>query len=117
MIQLNVVNECSRLKAVVLGTAKSNGPTPEAKDCYDPSSLKHVKAGTYPIESQMVQEITALETVFKAHDVAVFRPQIIPQCNQIFARDVELQIEPHILNLLHFPFFHHLQQLCIHHFL
>jgi N-dimethylarginine dimethylaminohydrolase len=97
MIQLNVVNECSRLKAVVLGTAKSNGPTPEAKDCYDPSSLKHVKAGTYPIESQMVQEITALEAVFKAHDVAVFRPQIIPQCNQIFARDVAFVVEDKLI--------------------
>ena len=97
MIQLNVVNECSQLKTVVLGTAKSNGPTPEAKDCYDPSSLNHVKARTYPIESQMVQEITALEAVFKAHDVAVFRPQIIPQCNQIFARDVAFVVEDKLI--------------------
>ena len=97
MIQLNVVNECSRLEAVVLGTAQSNGPTPKAKDCYDPSSLQHVKAGTYPIESQMVLEMTALEAVFKAHGVAIFRPKIIPQCNQIFVRDVAFIIEDKLI--------------------
>ena len=61
MIQLNVVNETNRLKAVVLGTAQNNGPTPTPAACYDPSSLMHVKAGTYPLELQMSEEISALE--------------------------------------------------------
>ena len=39
MLQLNVNNETSRLLAVVLGTAKSNGPDPILEDCYDPISL------------------------------------------------------------------------------
>ena len=46
MLKLNVTNETSRLKAVVLGTALSNGPTPKLEDCYDPKSAEHVKAGT-----------------------------------------------------------------------
>ena len=62
MIQLNVANETSRLKAVVLGTAQSNGPTPIPAACYDPSSLMHVNAGTYPLEPQMVMELNAHES-------------------------------------------------------
>ena len=97
MIQLNVVNETSRLKAVVLGIAQSNGPTPTPAACYDPCSLMHVKSGTYPLESQMLNELSALEAVFKRYNVTVFRPHIIPDCNQIFARDVAFVIEDKII--------------------
>ena len=97
MIQLNVANETSRLKAVVLGTAQSNGPTPFPAACYDPSSLMHVNAGTYPLEPHMVMELNALEAVFKRYNVTVFRPDIIPECNQIFARDVAFVIEDKII--------------------
>ena len=38
MLKLNVNNETSRLLSVVLGTAKSNGSTPELEECYDPKS-------------------------------------------------------------------------------
>ncbi|MGB5242247.1 MAG: amidinotransferase, partial [Lutimonas sp.] len=31
---LNIKNETSRLSAVILGTAKSNGPIPKVEDCY-----------------------------------------------------------------------------------
>ena len=50
MLQLNVKNETSRLRAVVLRTAVSNGPTPKIEEAYDPNSLEHIKAGTYPVE-------------------------------------------------------------------
>ena len=92
-MRLNVVNESNPLKAVLLGTAKSIGPTPNPKDCYDPSSLKHVLAGTYPSESDMVLEISNLETVFKSYGVEVYRPEIIPDYNQIFSRDIAFVIE------------------------
>ena len=42
MLQLNVNNETSRLLAVVLGTAKSNGPDPMLEDCYDPISRENI---------------------------------------------------------------------------
>ncbi len=47
-VKLNVKNETSRLRAVVLGTAKSTGPTPKVEECYDPKSIEHIIAGTYP---------------------------------------------------------------------
>ncbi len=44
MLKLNVKNETSRLRAVILGTATSNGGTPNIEDAYDPKSLGHIKA-------------------------------------------------------------------------
>lgn len=93
MLKLNVKNETSRLRAVVLGTAKSNGPTPSIEDAYDPKSLEHIKAGTYPIEADMVKEMEAVAAVFKKYDVTVFRPNIIKDCNQIFTRDIAFVID------------------------
>ena len=90
---VHITNETNRLKAVILGTAISNGPTPTLKQAYDPKSAEHIKAGTYPIEADMVAEMDAFEQVFKKYDVKVFRPQVIPNCNQIFTRDIGFVIE------------------------
>lgn len=93
MLQLHVQDETSQLRAVVLGTAESNGPTPKPEEAYDPKSLEHIKAGTYPIEADMVPEMNAFETVLKKYGVTVFRPQLIPDYNQIFTRDIGFVID------------------------
>ena len=93
MLQLHVQDETSQLRAVVLGTAESNGPTPKPEEAYDPKSLEHIKAGTYPIEADMVPEMSAFETVLKKYGVTVFRPQLIPDYNQIFTRDIGFVID------------------------
>lgn len=93
MLQLHVQDETSRLRAVVLGTAESNGPTPLAEEAYDPKSLEHIKAGTYPVEADMVLEMDAFESVLQKYGVTVFRPQLIPNYNQIFTRDIGFVID------------------------
>ena len=93
MLQLHVQDETSQLRAVVLGTAESNGPTPKPEEAYDPKSLEHIKAGTYPIEADMVPEMSAFETVLKKYGVTVFRPQLISDYNQIFTRDIGFVID------------------------
>ena len=93
MLQLNVKNESSRLRAVVLGTAISNGPTPQIEEAYDPKSLEHILAGTYPLEVDMVKEMDAFEAVFKKYGVTVYRPDIIQNYNQIFTRDIGFVID------------------------
>lgn len=93
MIKLNVKNETSRLRAVVLGTAKSNGPTPNLNEAYDPKSSEHIKAGTYPVEADMVVEMEAVAKVFEKYDVKVYRPELIENCNQIFSRDIAFVID------------------------
>lgn len=93
MLKLNIKNETSRLRAVVLGTAESNGPTPQLEDCYDPKSREHVMAGTYPKEEDMILEMDAVAKVFEKYDVQVFRPEVIKDYNQIFSRDIAFVIE------------------------
>lgn len=93
MLQLNIQNETSRLRAVVLGTAVNNGPTPAPEDCYDPKSREHVMAGTYPKEEDMIPEMEAVAAVFEKYNVNVFRPEILKDYNQIFSRDIGFVIE------------------------
>src|SRR5690554_343712 len=93
MLELNVKNETSRLRAVVLGTAESNGATPTADEAYDPKSLEHILAGTYPKNEDMIPEMEAVAAVLKKYDVQVFRPEVIKDYNQIFARDIAFVID------------------------
>jgi N-dimethylarginine dimethylaminohydrolase len=88
MLELNINNETAKLRAVVLGSAVSNGPTPKAEEAYDPKSLEHILAGTYPKESDMVLEMEAFLQVLEKYGVTVFRPQLIANYNQIFVRDI-----------------------------
>ncbi|WP_304348079.1 dimethylarginine dimethylaminohydrolase family protein [Capnocytophaga leadbetteri] len=93
MLKLRVTNETDRLKAVILGTAVSNGATPTLEEAYDPKSAEHIKAGTYPIEKDMVAEMDAFAAVLQKYGVQVYRPEIIKDCNQIFTRDIGFVID------------------------
>lgn len=88
MLELNINNETSRLRAVVLGSVISNGPTPTVAEAYDPKSLEHILAGTYPKEEDMALEMDAFHQVLCNYGVTVFRPEQIENYNQIFARDI-----------------------------
>ncbi|NJW54763.1 amidinotransferase, partial [Salinimicrobium sp. CDJ15-91] len=83
-MKLNIKNETSRLRAVVLGTAESPGPVPELENAYDPKSAEHIEAGTYPTDEDMVKEIEAVREVLEKYDVKVYRPQLVKDLNQIF---------------------------------
>ncbi len=93
MLRLNITSETAPLKAVVLGTAESNGPTPLYKEAYDPKSAEHIKAGTYPKEGDMVKEMEAVAAVLEKYNVKVYRPKVIQDYNQIFTRDIAFVIE------------------------
>jgi N-dimethylarginine dimethylaminohydrolase len=97
MLQLNIQNETSKLRSVILGTAKSNGPIPKVEECYDPKSIQHVLAGTYPKEENMVLEMEAVAKVFQKYNVQVFRSTIIQNYNQIFTRDIAFVIEDKLI--------------------
>jgi N-dimethylarginine dimethylaminohydrolase len=93
MLELRITDETSPLKAVVLGTAESCGPVPLPEEAYDPKSLEHILAGTYPREADMVAEMEAFAGVLKKYGVKVFRPEVIKDCNQIFSRDIAFVID------------------------
>ena len=93
MLDLNIQNETSRLRTVVLGTAFHNGPIPTIEECYDPKSKIHVIAGTYPKEQDMIFEMESVVKVFEKYGIKVFRPKVIENYNQIFSRDIGFVIE------------------------
>ncbi|WP_099365106.1 dimethylarginine dimethylaminohydrolase family protein [Sphingobacterium sp. 1.A.4] len=97
MLKLQVNNETNRLKAVILGIAHQNGPTPKAEEAYDPKSLEHILAGTYPTERDMVAEMDAFKTVLESYEVKVYRPELIPNLNQIFTRDIGFVIDDYFI--------------------
>jgi len=90
---LNVKNETDTLKAVVLGQPKSMGKVPSVDDTYDSKSRESVLKNIYPSEQAIENEMNAFEKVLKKHQVQVFRPNIIENCNQVFARDVAFVID------------------------
>ena len=93
MLDLNIQNETSRLRTVVLGTAFHNGPISTIEECYDPKSKIHVIAGTYPKEQDMIFEMESVARVFEKYGIKVFRPKVIENYNQIFSRDIGFVIE------------------------
>src|SRR5690554_1287733 len=90
---LNVKNETSKLEAVVLGIPESMGPVPKLEETYDAKSYETVKNNDYPTEEQITYEMNAFEQVLLKHGVQVFRPWVIENCNQVFARDVGMAID------------------------
>lgn len=93
MLKLHIENEFAPLEHVILGSALNNGPVPLLENIYDPKSREHVLAGTYPKESDMVQEMDAFLQALTKHGVKVHRPSPLDNCNQIFARDTGFVID------------------------
>ena len=88
MININIENEYSKLKTVILGIADDLGVPPNESDAYDPRSLYHIKNNSYPIEDDLLRELDNFYDKLLKHNVDVIRPSNINNCNQIFARDL-----------------------------
>lgn len=88
MIYINIDNEYSQLKNVVLGLANDIGRPPKESEAYDPRSLYHIKNRSYPQESELIKELENFYKKLIKHNVEVIRPENINNCNQIFARDL-----------------------------
>ena len=87
-IELHIESETSRLREVVLGLPQSCGPDPTLEQTYDSKSYESVKNGVYPKEEDIVREMGAFEAVLHKYGVKVYRPRLVPGCNQVFSRDV-----------------------------
>lgn len=97
-MNLNVKNETSTLRIVVLGQPGSIGPMPTIDKTYDAKSYESVLNGTYPTEAAIYKEMTGFEKVLLKYDVQVLRPWTLDNCNQVFARDVGFVIDDKIIN-------------------
>ena len=87
-MNINVHDETSRLRAVIIGSATSNGAVPSIEEAYDPKSKIHIAAGTYPKNEDMILEMAHLAAALVKHNVDVYQPVQIQNYNQIFTRDI-----------------------------
>jgi N-Dimethylarginine dimethylaminohydrolase len=97
-MNLNVKNETSTLRAVVLGQPGSIGKIPTIDKTFDAKSYESVLKKIYPTEESISQEMNAFEKVLLKYNVQVFRPTTLENCNQVFARDVGFVIGDKIIN-------------------
>ena len=88
MIKIKIENEYSRIKTVLLGIANDIGVPPSQFDTYDPRSLYHLKNNSYPSEDDLVKNVDSFCNKLLKHNVDIIRPKNIPECNQIFTRDL-----------------------------
>ena len=92
-MNLNITNETGKLKSVVLGMPNSMGHPHSLEDSYDAKSYHSLEHGIYPTEEGIVHEMSEFEKVLRKHDVEVYRPALINDYNQVFARDVAFVID------------------------
>ena len=71
MININIENEYSKLKTVILGIADDLGVPPKESDAYDPRSLYHIKNNSYPIEDDLLRELDNFYNKLLKHNVDV----------------------------------------------
>ena len=96
-LKLNIKSETGRLREVVLGLPWSNGSAPTLEQTYDSKSYESVLHGVYPVEEDIVREMSAFESVLLKYGVKVYRPALVQNCNQIFSRDVGFVIDDKII--------------------
>ena len=90
---LNIPNEWSPLRRVVVGHGRSMGPRPNLASAFEPTSKWHLSKGTYPNQKAVAEQLDGLAATLEEHGVEVWRPQDLPDAEQIFARDVGLVID------------------------
>ena len=98
-----VNNEFSGLKSVILGIGSDFGGTPKIEDVYDPHSRESILQGTFPSESEVVEELSQFNLVLKKYGITTYRPKNIAGINQIFTRDIGFVIDDFffISNVIH----------------
>lgn len=92
-IHPNVFNETDQLQTVIVGLPDSLGPRPTLEQAYDARSYRSIEEGNYPIEADIKDEMSQLVSTLERLGVRVLRPRLIPNYNQIFARDVTFVID------------------------
>ena len=103
MLDLNINNETSELKTVMLGNSEDFGKIPLPNECFDPKSLENVQNGTYPKQYDVIHQMNLCHQILLKYKVDVIIPKNIKFLNQIFARDIAFVISkklfiPNIIN-------------------
>jgi len=85
MLGVNLHNETDKLYMVILGIGIDQGTREKS---INPKANRHLEEGTFPLEEDMMTEITEFEQILIQNEVIVFRPQNIKEKPQVFTRDI-----------------------------
>ena len=91
-MEIFVDNENDKLTDVIVGNSLNFKSEINFRDLYDPISLFHYLKGTFPIKSELQNQISQFKKVLKKYNVKIHDLDII-NTNQIFARDLGFVIE------------------------
>ena len=91
-MEIFVNNENDKLTDVIVGNSINFKSKINFRDLYDPISLFHYLKGTFPIKSELQNQISQFKKVLKKYNVKIHDLDII-NTNQIFARDLGFVIE------------------------
>ena len=94
ILSLNIQSETNFLEAVIVGTGIDEGT---AHFQNNPKMIEHVKNGTYPPEEVLVGQVNGLVKILQDEGIKVYRPQNIPELNQIFTRDIGFVIDGYFI--------------------
>lgn len=75
----------------------SMGAPHSLEDSYDAKSYHSLQNGIYPKEDDIVHEMTEFEKILKKYEVEVYRPHLLKEYNQVFARDVAFVIDDQMI--------------------
>jgi N-dimethylarginine dimethylaminohydrolase len=92
-MKIQVRDEISPLRSVIVGSAFDFGGTPLYKEAYDPKSKENIRNGTFPTEADLMVEVDGFAEKLTTLGVNVYRPENVEGINQIFARDIGFVIE------------------------
>jgi len=93
-IKLNVKNEFSSLKSVVVGIANDRGNIVHENN---PKISKYLTQGNFPHESELIEQVNNFAHKIEERGVNVLRPDNIPNQDQIFTRDISFVIGDKII--------------------
>ncbi|WP_088125080.1 dimethylarginine dimethylaminohydrolase family protein [Roseivirga misakiensis] len=88
-MKLNIRNETHPLRAVILGIADDMGPALDI----NPVSKFHMDNGSYPTEAIIKEELLTVQQALESEGIKVYRPENIPNTEQIFVRDIGFVID------------------------
>ncbi|MBO3697637.1 dimethylarginine dimethylaminohydrolase family protein [Roseivirga sp. E12] len=88
-MKIQVSNETAPLEVVILGIANDMGAPLDI----NPVSKSHMLNGTYPVESDILNELATFEKALLEANVQVLRPRNLEGVEQIFTRDIGFAID------------------------
>lgn len=89
-MEIQLRNETDPLRSVIVGLAQDRPAMPHGNN---PKIQENITKGTVPDESELIEEVEGFAKTLSDAGVQVLRPDVLPNQDQIFARDISFIID------------------------